>query len=57
VDDGVLVDAGLRTGDPAIWAAGDVARAENDWAGRRLRWASTRRDHCGSSVSVRPVAT
>jgi 3-phenylpropionate/trans-cinnamate dioxygenase ferredoxin reductase subunit len=37
VDDGILVDATLRTADPAIWAAGDVANAENDWAGRRLR--------------------
>ena len=36
-DDGVLVDATLRTADPRIWAAGDVANAENDWAGRRLR--------------------
>ena len=37
VDDGIVVDATLRTADPAIWAAGDVANAENDWAGRRLR--------------------
>jgi 3-phenylpropionate/trans-cinnamate dioxygenase ferredoxin reductase subunit len=37
VDDGVVVDATLRTADPAIWAAGDVANAENDWAGRHLR--------------------
>jgi 3-phenylpropionate/trans-cinnamate dioxygenase ferredoxin reductase component len=27
----------LRTGDPHVWAAGDVANAENEWAGRRLR--------------------
>jgi 3-phenylpropionate/trans-cinnamate dioxygenase ferredoxin reductase subunit len=37
VDDGVRVDAGLRTSDPRIWAAGDVANAQNVWAGRRLR--------------------
>ena len=37
VDDGVLVDARLRTSDPAIWAAGDIANAINDWAGRRVR--------------------
>lgn len=37
VDDGILVDATLRTADPAIWAAGDVANAENDWIGRRVR--------------------
>jgi 3-phenylpropionate/trans-cinnamate dioxygenase ferredoxin reductase subunit len=37
VGNGILVDATLRTSDPAIWAAGDVANAWNDWAGRRLR--------------------
>ncbi len=37
VDDGVVVDDTLRTGDPNIWAAGDVANAENAWVGRRLR--------------------
>jgi 3-phenylpropionate/trans-cinnamate dioxygenase ferredoxin reductase component len=37
VDDGVLVDATLRTPDPAIWAAGDVANPLNEWAGGRLR--------------------
>jgi 3-phenylpropionate/trans-cinnamate dioxygenase ferredoxin reductase subunit len=37
VDNGVLVDATLRTADPAIWAAGDVANAENDWVGHRVR--------------------
>jgi 3-phenylpropionate/trans-cinnamate dioxygenase ferredoxin reductase subunit len=37
VDDGIVVDATLRTQDSAIWAAGDVANAQNDWAGRRLR--------------------
>src|SRR5690606_8211475 len=26
VDDGVLVDRRMRTSDPAIWAAGDIAR-------------------------------
>jgi 3-phenylpropionate/trans-cinnamate dioxygenase ferredoxin reductase subunit len=37
VDNGVLVDATLRTADPAIWAAGDVANAQNTWLGGRLR--------------------
>jgi 3-phenylpropionate/trans-cinnamate dioxygenase ferredoxin reductase subunit len=37
VDDGVVVDGTLRTADAHIWAAGDVANAENAWAGRRLR--------------------
>ncbi len=36
-DNGVLVDTGLRTDDETVWAAGDVANAENAWAGRRLR--------------------
>jgi 3-phenylpropionate/trans-cinnamate dioxygenase ferredoxin reductase subunit len=37
VDNGVVVDAALRTSDRAIWAAGDVANAQNDWVGSRLR--------------------
>jgi 3-phenylpropionate/trans-cinnamate dioxygenase ferredoxin reductase subunit len=37
VDDGVLVDAGLRTSHPAVLAAGDVARAEHPLIGERLR--------------------
>jgi 3-phenylpropionate/trans-cinnamate dioxygenase ferredoxin reductase subunit len=37
VDDGVLVDAGLRTDAPDVFAAGDVARALHPLAGDRLR--------------------
>jgi 3-phenylpropionate/trans-cinnamate dioxygenase ferredoxin reductase subunit len=37
VDDGVVVDSALRTDDPRIWAAGDLAMAENTWYGGRLR--------------------
>lgn len=43
VDDGILVDAQGRTSDPAIFAAGDVARHPNDFAGAALRlesWAN-----------------
>jgi 3-phenylpropionate/trans-cinnamate dioxygenase ferredoxin reductase subunit len=43
VDDGVLVDATLRTSDPDIYAAGDVANADNPLLKRRLRvehWAN-----------------
>jgi 3-phenylpropionate/trans-cinnamate dioxygenase ferredoxin reductase subunit len=43
VDDGVLVDAALRTEDPDIFAAGDVARAEHPRYGKRIRvehWAN-----------------
>ncbi|WP_031519926.1 NAD(P)/FAD-dependent oxidoreductase [Streptomyces sp. NRRL F-5123] len=40
---GVAVDASLRTSDPHIFAAGDVANAEHPLLGRRLRvehWAN-----------------
>jgi 3-phenylpropionate/trans-cinnamate dioxygenase ferredoxin reductase subunit len=43
VDDGILVDAYLRTSDPDIYAAGDVANAENPQLGHRVRvqhWAN-----------------
>jgi NADPH-dependent 2,4-dienoyl-CoA reductase/sulfur reductase-like enzyme len=37
VDDGVLVDERLRTSDPAIFAAGDVARFPSPHLGSRIR--------------------
>jgi NADPH-dependent 2,4-dienoyl-CoA reductase/sulfur reductase-like enzyme len=37
VDDGILVDETLRTSDPAVFAAGDVARFPNPALGRRIR--------------------
>ncbi len=37
VDNGIIVDEHLRTSDPAIWAAGDVANAMNTALGRRVR--------------------
>ncbi|MEU3755254.1 FAD-dependent oxidoreductase [Streptomyces olivoreticuli] len=40
---GIAVDASLRTSDPHIFAAGDVAAAEHPWLGTRLRvehWAN-----------------
>ena len=43
VDDGVVVDATLRTADPHVFAAGDVARAWHPVLGRALRvehWAN-----------------
>ncbi len=43
VSNGIIVDAALRTSDPAIWAAGDVANAFNPLLGRRIRvehWAN-----------------
>jgi 3-phenylpropionate/trans-cinnamate dioxygenase ferredoxin reductase subunit len=43
VDDGVLVDASLRTSDPDVFAVGDIANAEHPVLGRRIRvehWAN-----------------
>ncbi|RCS29261.1 NAD(P)/FAD-dependent oxidoreductase [Rhodanobacter denitrificans] len=37
VDDGIVVDAQLRSSDADIWAAGDVANFHNPALGRRLR--------------------
>ncbi|MBR8641439.1 FAD-dependent oxidoreductase [Streptomyces tuirus] len=40
VDDGIVVDARLRTGDPAISAIGDCAAFPHPAAGRRIRLES-----------------
>jgi 3-phenylpropionate/trans-cinnamate dioxygenase ferredoxin reductase subunit len=43
VRDGILVDAGLRTSDPDVFAAGDVANAAHPLLGRDIRvehWAN-----------------
>ncbi len=43
VDNGILVDAGLRTSDPNIWAVGDVANHAHPVLHRRVRvehWAN-----------------
>ena len=43
VDNGILVDAALRTSDPDIFAAGDVANVAHPLLGRRVRvehWAN-----------------
>jgi 3-phenylpropionate/trans-cinnamate dioxygenase ferredoxin reductase subunit len=37
VDDGVLVDAGLRTSAPAVFAIGDIASQAHPVLGRRIR--------------------
>jgi 3-phenylpropionate/trans-cinnamate dioxygenase ferredoxin reductase component len=43
VDNGIVTDAGLRTSDPDIYAAGDVANTMNPLVGRHIRvehWAN-----------------
>jgi 3-phenylpropionate/trans-cinnamate dioxygenase ferredoxin reductase subunit len=43
VDNGILVDSGLRTSDPNIWAVGDVANHDHPVLKRRIRvehWAN-----------------
>lgn len=43
VDDGVVVDASLRTSDPDVYAAGDVANAYSPLCGKHIRvehWAN-----------------
>jgi 3-phenylpropionate/trans-cinnamate dioxygenase ferredoxin reductase subunit len=55
VDDGIVVDAGQRTSHPAIWAAGDVARA--DGLARIEHWHAAREagERAALSMLDRPV--
>ncbi|MGH3343914.1 MAG: NAD(P)/FAD-dependent oxidoreductase [Carbonactinosporaceae bacterium] len=50
-DNGVLVDEALRTDDPDIYAAGDVANASNPLLGRRLRV-----EHWANALNSGPLA-
>jgi 3-phenylpropionate/trans-cinnamate dioxygenase ferredoxin reductase component len=46
IDNGIVVDQHLRTSDPDIFAAGDIAHAYNPRLGRHIRvehWANARR--------------
>jgi 3-phenylpropionate/trans-cinnamate dioxygenase ferredoxin reductase subunit len=46
IDNGIAVDEHLRTSDPDIFAAGDIAQAYNPRLGRHIRvehWANARR--------------
>jgi 3-phenylpropionate/trans-cinnamate dioxygenase ferredoxin reductase component len=51
VDDGILVDASLRTSDPDVYAAGDVANREHPVLGR-----SVRVEHWANALDGGPVA-
>ena len=61
VDDGVVVDASLRTRDPDIFAAGDVACAEHPMLGRAVRvehWANALpRRHRRGQGHARPATS
>jgi NADPH-dependent 2,4-dienoyl-CoA reductase/sulfur reductase-like enzyme len=51
VSNGILVDEALRTSDPDIFAAGDVANAFNGLLGRRVRV-----EHWGNALASGPIA-
>jgi 3-phenylpropionate/trans-cinnamate dioxygenase ferredoxin reductase component len=55
VDNGILVDAALRTSDPNIFAAGDVANAFHPFFDRRIRvehWANARHQPKAAAASM-----
>lgn len=49
--DGIVVDESMRTSDPNIYAAGDVANGFSPWLGRHLRL-----DHWSSAVHQPKIA-
>ena len=51
VDNGIVADQALRTSDPDIFAAGDVANAFNTVLGRRIRV-----EHWGNALAGGPLA-
>ncbi|HEX3924726.1 MAG TPA: FAD-dependent oxidoreductase, partial [Streptosporangiaceae bacterium] len=51
VDNGILAGEALRTSDPDIFAAGDVANAFNSLLGRRIRV-----EHWGNALAGGPIA-
>jgi NADPH-dependent 2,4-dienoyl-CoA reductase/sulfur reductase-like enzyme len=51
VDNGIVVDASLRTSDPAVFAAGDVANWASPLLGRSIRL-----EHWGNALKGGPAA-
>ena len=52
---GVLVDASLRTSDPAIWAVGDIAEEDHPMLGDRIRiehWANALNQPAAAAASM-----
>jgi 3-phenylpropionate/trans-cinnamate dioxygenase ferredoxin reductase component len=55
IDNGIVVDEHLRTSDPDIFAAGDIAHAYNPRLGRHIRvehWANARRQGAIAAKSM-----
>jgi NADPH-dependent 2,4-dienoyl-CoA reductase/sulfur reductase-like enzyme len=55
VDNGVLVDASLRTSDPDIYAVGDIANHDHPVLGRRIRvehWATALNQPAAAAAAV-----
>lgn len=51
VDDGIVVDAAMRSADPAVFAAGDVARWDNPTLGYPVRV-----EHWATAYTTGPIA-
>lgn len=57
-DGGVLVDAGLRTSAPDVYAVGDIAAAEHPLFGKRIRtehWANALNQPAVAAANIRGV--
>lgn len=55
VDNGVLVDSGLRTSDRHIWAVGDIANHDHPLLKQRVRvehWATAMRQPATAAVAI-----
>jgi 3-phenylpropionate/trans-cinnamate dioxygenase ferredoxin reductase subunit len=55
LDDGVVVDAGLRSSDPDVFAVGDIAKAMHPLLGRHIRvehWANALNQPAAAAASM-----